>query len=412
MKFKKIYLTHWVIFLILVIITYSYKYVIIGHSNIYDFNFWLHPDILNTGNTFGEFTFAGIILPDSVLYNSLFKQQSLASSFLLMKLYSPRVVGISFIALLVKPLLGYVNFNLALLFISGHFLIKITELIGEPSIKPTLFFYILPYTIFYSQSITKEILTAAISIMFIYYLLKKNKRGIILNCLLILIVKDFLIVPFVISILFFFSKKNQFTKMHWGIFIFFLIYPFIAMKFNFIGLLKDFSRLYGESLSGTTYYSELILLYLPLSGYIIFPFKVLKNIFEPFPDVHSLIFDNNYLLVYGGVIMISTIYMFRITIKFFFVFIFSLYKKIIFQKEGKGIIIFFCFISFIIVSINGFVHMRYFYFVLPFLPMLVNKGNYNLEVYPKSLINIFSYIDKLYVIGMVVLSCWFFIFAL
>lgn len=411
MKFKKIYLIHWIFFLILVLIAYSYRFLIIGHSDIYGFNFWMHTDILNTGNTYGKFTFVDIILPDSVLYNSLFSQQNIASSLILAGLYNPTIIGISFIAILIKPFLSYLNFNLALLFVSGYFLIKITELIGKASIKPTLFFYFLPYTIFYSQSITKEILTAAISIMFIYFLLKGNKKGIILACLLILIVKYFLIIPFLLSIFFFFSKKDQFKRMHWGIFAFFLIYPFLALKFNFISLLKDFSGLYGGSVTGTTYYSELLLLYLPLSGYIIFPFKILKNILEPFPDIHSLIIDDKYLIIYGGVIMISTIYMFRTTIKFFFIFIFSLFKKIIFKKDGDGIINFFCFISFILVTINGFVHMRYFYFVLPFLPIVVKRSKSNLEIYPAKLINIIKYIDKSYGIIILLLTGWFLLFA-
>jgi hypothetical protein len=391
LKKNNIYIIYISIYLLFVLLNCLYGYIILGDIDVYTTSrAWAQSDEFSQGDKIGNYYFRNIALTDSFIYKELFNDISSFVLFLQDGQRAYSILGISLISYLIEDVISHFLLNMILCLILGYYLIKINLILGNKNLVPVLFIYFYPYTFFYCQTINKEIFLATFFIVFIHSLMVNNKKMLALSLLGILIIKVYILFVAISCIVFHYSKMNPTKKIQYlklFIFIYLLLLPGfsqITSRADMIFELDGNENSLVEKLSN-------LLNKIPLSGYIIFPIKFIMHMAEGLIGT-TFIREKIYFDLWGIIGFISALYCFILLCKYFIIFcshlFFSKYEVL---NPNLQLIQVAAFFSSLFLLSNSFIHIRYFYFILPLLFIIVSKEhcfflNRNLLNFPLKII--------------------------
>ncbi|WP_255036680.1 hypothetical protein [Lacihabitans soyangensis] len=357
-------------FVLFIMINFTYRNIIIGDTNIYDADYY-DPNSLSTGKSIGNYKFVDLVLTDSILYNSFFDERFTTLSAFILLQGNFAVLGISLVAFLIKGIISHFVLNMVLCFIGGLYLLKMTNFFNISGFKTLAIIFFYPYTIYYCQSINKEIFLLTLFIVFIYAVISKKYFLIFLTTIGVFIIKFFFVFICLITILFHFIKIENNIKSKAVVIVTFIVFgtfTYLTQFLNTGSIVLENAEKLGLANRLNNFQDTI-----PFISYFTFPIKFLMNTFEGYNATGVKIFyPSNYRIsVVGWVSVLSFIYIFHYFIRYFIVFMQSLFTFWL-KNENSNTLYFFTFVSTLVVLTNSFIHNRYFFFLIPFYVVTVD----------------------------------------
>lgn len=348
MKVKKYTLYNAVFFLFFFLLSLAYNSLLVSKCELY--------------------SCGSVYLPDSQIYMNLYKTSSI-------ELASWNVSGISMIYGITSEIVDMLYINILLVAISNSFIASLMyKRFGYNSWLASFILYCNPAIVYYSQTPTKEVLLYFLTSISIYVFFYRKK--ILLIPILIfggLVRYQFFISTFS-SYCGTLLNRNRLQTVRFFIFALLVSLPFIYKLPLLEGYLNAEALFLEQSVGsgGVGQYLRSIERTIPLVGIITFPIKSLQNILEPFLGLS--LYQGEHLNYYG----------IKDALSFFFFgwyYIFSLISLLAVIVVGKkkreddeSFVIFLMLTSFILVSMNAFVHGRYIFNILPVVVIFYYSG--------------------------------------
>ncbi len=308
-----------------------------------------------------------VFLPDSAKYMEIAK-----AKYIFDKQWN--TIGISILYKYVDEYFSYFYFSLIMYFISNYFLLKVLDkkgMLRGRGIYLFLAFYILPSSVYYVQSPTKEVFLYFVVCLFLYFLdisSKTKKTIFIFSALFLRLQYGLALLSSYFSMFFKVIKVDVIllTKLTFLLVIssLFLLYKLPAFE-TYLQAGSDYLELEQQ---GTGFGGMLRGLEknIPLVGLITVPIKILQNITEPFP-VFNLYYHGEYnfyaikdVLTFfiGGYVLIF------VYIIFFLSFFKGFSHSFFYTKNHYQCYVMLS-VVYLLVGINTFIHGRYLYPLFP-----------------------------------------------
>lgn len=316
------------------------------------------------------YTCGSVYLPDSEIYMHLYNDSDIRWA-------SWNVYGVTIFYGFISGIIDPLYLNLILVVISNGILIgMIFERLPRNKIIVYLVLYCNPAIVYYSQTPTKEIILYFFTTLILYFFVKRKKvfylpviifGGVIRYQFFVVTMSSYIGVIF---------RKNAFLLVRLSILLLFLLLPLIYNTPLLQGYINA-EEIYLTQSSGSSGIGQSLRMLersIPLVGFITFPIKSLQNILEPFMGLS--LYQGDYFNFYGVKDAISFLFFgwYYIYGLVSLLFILLMEDKREYRNADDIFVIFIVLTSFIIVSVNTFIHGRYIFNILPVVVYFYYSG--------------------------------------
>jgi hypothetical protein len=275
--------------------------------------------------------------------------------------------------------------NMILVALAGLLLLAVcTHYQASPS-GPLMLLFLNPSTIYYSQTTTKEILTAFATALFAYSIVKGTRTWRGLGVLVALLVTGLFraqtALPMLFTVLFLtvssVNRRRGFLAAFVGIS---LVLPYLYSR----GIIDTFAlELYHADVPSVTSLARYVdsgIQKVPLAGLLFLPIRMFQNATEPFPALQFQESDlgTNAISVYAVILGISVVLSWFFTCELGRI----LWRWLAQRQSGPRhleLLVLYATMYWLMVATNPFVHTRYLYAVLPIFALRASLNRASLN---------------------------------
>jgi hypothetical protein len=325
-----------------------------------------------------------LYLPDSDLYTHLYSTTDLSLSRVVDDILhedDPNIYGISAIgATLNAAEIDPMWVNMALVVASGWFLRSILRRHGVVSVAALSVLFLNPATIYYSQTVTKEIVVLFATAGFMNLLDAEWRWWLLVGLVPCIVLTMFLRlqvgIPLVLALVMVKARTN--TIRRWFILIFFGLCLVLTSLYSSGVMHSGEADSYRRDQPGQSGLGDIIdtgLRQVPLAGLLLVPIRALQNTMEPFPATRFEDSAPGTINVYTIVLLVSFVMSWYFVVEFAMV-----TYRFLAGTLGDDVryhrVVCATLLVWMTAASNSWVHNRYMFNIVPVIPVLAVIGRH------------------------------------